>query len=94
MGIVMDWSKEGFNMLKFYLTTVIIWMIIIYATAKLCGPTIIEKGWIKKVPSTKTSGLSTLFILAAVPIIRLLVWAFLLIMCICTREEFEEWVKK
>jgi hypothetical protein len=81
-------------MLKFYLTTVVIWMIIIYATAKFCGSTIKEKGWIKNVPSTKKSRLPNLFTLAAVPLLRLLVWIFLFVMCIYTREEFEEWINE
>lgn len=68
-------------------------MIVIWATAKLCYPIIKEKGWIKNAPSTKKSGFSQYFIVAAVPIIRWLVWAFLLVMCIYTREEYEEWKK-
>ena len=80
-------------MLKFYLTTVVIWMIIIWATATICGPGIKEKGWIKNDTSTKRGKYSTL-IVAAIPLIRLLVWIFLFIMCSYTYEEFEKWVNK
>lgn len=81
-------------MLKFYLTTVVIWMIIIYATAKITAPVIKEKGWIKSDASTKKGKLSTLFTLAAIPVIRLLVWVFLFVMCTYTHKEFEEWINK
>ena len=81
-------------MLKFYLTTVIVWMIIIYATAKLLGPTIKEKGWIKSDTSTKRGKFSTLFILSAVPGLRAAVWIFLFVMCAYTHEQFEEWANK
>lgn len=81
-------------MLKLYLTTVVIWMIIIYATAKLVGPTIKEKGWIKSDTSTKRGKLSILFTLAAVPFLRLLVWGLLFVMCTYTHEQFEEWANQ
>lgn len=81
-------------MLKFYLTTVVIWMIIIYATVKILGPGIKEKGWIKSDTSTKRGRFSTLFTLAAVPFIRLLVWILLFVMCTYTHEQFEEWKNK
>lgn len=81
-------------MLKLYLTTVVIWMIIIYATTKILGPSIKEKGWIKSDTSTKRGKLSTLFVLAAVPLIRLWVWILLFVMCTYTYEQFEEWIKK
>ena len=81
-------------MLKLYLTTIVVWMIIIYATAKLLGPAIKEKGWIKGDSSTKRESFSILFTLAAVPVIRLLVWAFLFVMCAYTHKEFEEWINK
>lgn len=80
-------------MLKFYLTTVVVWMIIIYATAKIVGPVVKEKGWIKSDTSTNGGKFSTLFTLAAVPLIRLLVWIFLFVMCTYTHEEFDEWIK-
>lgn len=81
-------------MLKFYLTTVVIWMIIIYATAKMLGPAIKEKGWIKSDTSTKRGKFSTLFILAAVPLIRLWVWIVMFVMSVYTYEQLEEWVNK
>lgn len=81
-------------MLKLYLTTIVVWMIIIYATAKLLGPAIKEKGWIKGDSSTKRESFSILFTLAAVPIVRALVWMFLLFMCAHTPEQFEEIMKK
>ena len=81
-------------MLQFYLTTVVIWMIIIYATIQVLGPTMKEKGWVKDNTSTKRSGFSTLLTVAAVPILRLLIWIFLFIASMYTREQIEEWGKR
>jgi hypothetical protein len=81
-------------MLKIYLTTVVIWMIILWATAKITAPVIKEKNWIKSDTSTKRGKCSIVFTLAAVPVIRLLVWVFLFVMCVYTHEELEELINK
>lgn len=69
-------------------------MIVIYATVKLLGPTIKEKGWIKDDTSTKGGKLSALFILAAVPFFRVWVWIFLFVMGMYTHEQFKEWISR
>lgn len=76
-------------MLKFYLTTVVIWMIIIYAMAQIFKEGIKEKGWIKEDKSTKKGRFSILFTLAAVPIIRLFVCVLFIYMCSHTPEQLE-----
>lgn len=69
-------------------------MIILYATAKITAPVIKEKDWIKSDVSAKRGKLSILFTLAAIPILRLLVWIFLFVMCMYTSEEVDEWINK
>ena len=77
-------------MLKFYLTTVVIWMIIIWATVQMFGSAIREKGWIKEDKSTKKGRFSILFTLAAVPIIRLFVCLIIIFMSAYTPEQWQE----
>ena len=77
-------------MLKLYLTTVVIWMIIIWALTQIYEPAIREKGWIKEDKSTKKGRFSILFTLAAVPIIRLFVCWIILFMSSYTPEQLQE----
>ena len=81
-------------MLKFYLTTVVVWMIIIWAMAQICEPAIREKGWIKEDKSTKKGRLSILFTLAAVPIIRVFVCIIIFFMSGYTPEQWQEMREK
>lgn len=78
-------------MLKFYLITVVIWMIIIY-----CTTAIFQNGIAKKLKTNeeKKSGLFKklrgLFILAAIPIVRLLVVVVLIYIAACKQEDFDK----
>lgn len=85
---------EVIEVFKFYLTTVVIWMIIIYAMAKLFEEGIREKGWVKEDKSTKKGVFSKLFTLAAVPIVRLFVCVLIIYMSSHTPEQLEEWKMK
>lgn len=82
-------------MLKFYLTTVVIWMIIIY-----CVVAIFQNGIAKKLKTNeeKKSGLfkklKTLFVLAAIPIVRLFVVIVLIYIATCKQEDFDELMKR
>ena len=65
-------------MLKFYLSTIIIWYIIIYATCKLTSPIIKKNGWDKLYANTnenksKIKGLFGCLLISAIPIFRLVV---------------------
>ena len=65
-------------MLKFYLSTIIIWYIIIYATGKLTIPIINKNGWDKRYPNTnenksRIKGLLGCLLISAIPIFRLIV---------------------
>lgn len=82
-------------MLKFYLTTVVIYMIIISCTTEIFKEAIKKrtgKGEVKKANLFKR--LSTLFALSAVPIIRLIVVVILIYIATCKQEDFDELMKK
>lgn len=82
-------------MLKFYLTTVVIWMIIIYCTAAMFKSGIRKK--ISKDETKKTSlfeKLTILFPLAAVPIIRVFVVIIIIYIATCKQEDFDELMKR
>lgn len=78
-------------MLKFYLTTVVIWMIIIYCTAA-----IFQNGIAKKFKTNEEKKASLfkklkgLFILAAIPIVRLLIVIVLIYIATCKQEDFDK----
>lgn len=83
------------KMLKFYLTTVIIYMIIISCTTEIFKEAIKKK--IGKEDGKKASlfkRLSTLFVLSAVPIIRLIVVVVLIYIATCKQKDFDELMKK
>ncbi len=61
-------------MLRFYLSTILMFAVIIYASLMVCLPTMRQKKWFKSLERTSAAqGLATIFAVAAVPIIRLLV---------------------
>lgn len=82
-------------MFKFYLTTVVIWMIIIYCTAAIFENAINKK--LATLPTYKENKKSSLFkkfralfILAAVPIIRLIIVIVLIYIATCKQEDFDK----
>ena len=82
-------------MLKFYLATVIIWMIVIY-----CVVAIFQNGITKKLGTNKEEKASLfkklkfLFILAAVPIVRLCMVIVIIYIATCKQEDFDELMKR
>lgn len=86
-------------MLKFYLVTVIIWMIIISCTVEMFKEGIKKKRKnagqqenTEKVSLFKR--LSVLFTSAAVPIIRLLIVVIIIYIATCKQEDYDELIKK
>lgn len=82
-------------MLKFYLTTVVIWMIIIYCTAAMFENAIDKK--LATLPTYKENKKSSLFkkfralfILAAIPIVRLIIVIVLIYIAACKQEDFDK----
>lgn len=84
-------------MLKLYLISVVIWMIIIGCTTSLFKEGIkkkLEKFELNKSKKSLFSGLKALFILAAVPIVRLIIAIMLIYIATCKQEDFDELMKK
>lgn len=82
-------------MLTFYLSTVVIWMIIIYCAIFLCKDKINEKTAAMKIEKKKSgffSNLGLLFVLAAIPVFRLIILIAVIYVAGCSQEEFEELV--
>lgn len=79
-------------MLKIYLSSVIAWMIIIYCVSAILESKLRDNGWpgSDKTQKTKMSKLKALFILSAVPILRLLVVGGVVCMATITKEEYEK----
>ena len=80
-------------MLKIYLSSVIIWMIINYSATKLFGPKITENGWLENKKATKMSWIVALFVMSAIPVFRLLIPVCCFIMGSMTKEQFDEWIE-
>lgn len=79
-------------MINFYMATVVIWMVIIYATTFITAEAIRNNGWItEKKETTPLKTIITLFCMAAIPIFRLVVVCALIMMSVKTKEEFEKW---
>lgn len=79
-------------MINFYMTTVVIWMVIIYATTFVTAEAIKNNGWItEKKETTPLKTIITLFCMSAIPIFRLVVVCALIMMSAKTKEEFEKW---
>lgn len=79
-------------MLKIYLTSVIIYMIIINCTVLLFKDGILEKLKLVKVntkPSNLFESLGCLFVMAAVPIIRLIILICFIHIGTCSQEDFD-----
>ena len=80
-------------MLKLYFTSIIIWMIINYSTIKMFANKIIENGWCDGAKTPTMSKLTALFVMSAVPILRVLTWCGILYISFTTKDEFDEWQK-
>lgn len=81
-------------MLKFYLTTVIIWMIIIQSAFLMFKDVLrkrIYKNEVKKINLVKR--FRDLFVLSAVPVFRLIILIFIIYISICKQEDFDKIMK-
>lgn len=76
-------------MLQFYLTTVAIWLIILYALAFVCEDAIKENGWLEnnKKPKSILQGFLTAVALSAIPVFRVIIAITILMMACKTKEE-------
>ena len=82
-------------MLKFYLTTVVIWMIILYSTAAIFSNGIVKKlGTNEEKKASFFKKIKILFMLAAVPIVRLFVVIVMIYVATCKQEDFDKLMEK
>lgn len=81
-------------MLTFYLSTVVIWMIIIESIVFIYKKQIKKNGWItKKKKGNFIKEICTLFAIAAVPILRVVFAIIVIMMGNMTKEKFNEWAE-
>lgn len=80
-------------MLKVYLASIIIWMIINYSMVTLFGPKIKANGWVDE-NGIVIGKWKALFVGSAIPFVRLLVFACFIIMTVYTKEQFDTDFKK
>jgi hypothetical protein len=79
-------------MLKIYLTSIVIWMIINFCTIQIFQFKIKDNGWLElETTNQTTSPFMYLFTMSAVPLIRVLVLVVIIYMSIYTKEQFEEY---
>lgn len=82
-------------MIKFYLSTIIVWMIIIWSTVFIFKDKLKEKIGKKDVKKVSLfKGLVTLFAIASIPIIRLITLILILYIAGCKQEELDELLKR
>ena len=81
------------KMIKLYLISIAIWMIMMYGTAWLFEEKIKENGW-TNLPKSKKNPWMVLFVASATPVVRVLFFISELIMVGMTKEKFDEWIKE
>lgn len=77
-------------MLKIYLSTVLIWMIIFYCLLKMFRSSIKENGWLDDIEPAKTGKLFSLFAISAIPFLRLLVFIGVIYITSVTKDKHEK----
>ena len=76
-------------MLDFYLGSVVVWFIILISSAIVCRNMIVKKGWIeigKK--STTLKSLTFALVIAAIPVFRFIICAFIFFMAFESKEDY------
>ena len=82
-------------MLKFYLSSIIIWMIIIESIFFVFKDKLLKRTGITETKKTSLfTKIAGSFAVSALPIIRLTVAIMLVYTAVCSQEEFDEIIKK
>ncbi len=78
-------------MLEIYIASVVLWFVVLKFTAVLFQELIVENGWIdvNNVAGTTKRKRKSLLV-SFIPIVRLFVFAMMLVMAVVTKKEFEE----
>ena len=80
-------------MLKIYITSVLIWMIILWSAVALFAPSIQKNGWLDAAGNDNNivrHPVAYLFVCAAVPFFRLLLLSAMVTMSGMTKESYEK----
>lgn len=77
-------------MFKFYIGTVICWMIIIWCSIRLCKDKIIENGWLSSAKKLNITPFGVLFCVSAIPFFRLLMFIVVIYMACVSKDDHEK----
>ena len=77
-------------MFKFYIGTVICWMIIIWCSIKLCKDKIVENGWLNTAKKLDMTPFGALFCISAIPFFRFLVFIVILYMVCVSKDKYDQ----
>ena len=77
-------------MFKFYIGTVICWMIIIWRSIRLCKDKIIENGWLNTAKKLDMTPFGALFCISAIPFLRFLVFIVVIYMACVSKDDHEK----
>lgn len=82
-------------MLSMYLGSVVVFMLIIFASATICEDNARKNGWLDEPHKGKHSKtFAILFTLSAVPIFRVLFTGFIFVMAIYPKEKVIAWIEE
>lgn len=77
-------------MFKFYIGTVICWMIIIWCSIRLCKDNIIENGWLSSAKKLNMTPFGVLFCVSAIPFLRFLMFIVVIYMACVSKDDHEK----
>lgn len=82
-------------MLEIYIASVVLWFVVLKFTAVLFHEIFVENGWIdvNNVAGTTKRKRKSLLV-SFIPIVRLFVFAMMLVMAVVTKAEYEEFKNK
>ena len=80
-------------MIKLYLISIVVWMIMIYGTAYLFEDKIRENGW-ADTPKSKKNPYFMALLSAAIPVIRVVYFLSVIMMVGMTKEQFDALMKE
>jgi hypothetical protein len=80
-------------MLITYITTIVVWMIILIGTAYIFEDRIRENGWLKDVKQTDKNPWLLVFFMSAIPLLRVVFFISEIMMVAATKEDIDELVE-
>lgn len=82
-------------MLKIYITTVVIWLVILLSTKKTTHDKIGENGWLESAKkTTKIKNFFSFVVLSCIPVYRFCIFITMFYMTARTKEEHEKWMQE